>query len=98
MSTITFGKLLGDSRRNLGLSQKEFTQLLQQHSVNIDYQHLSKIENNRLDIKAPIYDDLIDAVAEILELNIDELKQIRSTTEIEQLDLSGAIFPVCYKD
>jgi|688.fasta_scaffold498906_2 transcriptional regulator with XRE-family HTH domain len=98
MSTITFGKLLGDSRRNLGLSQKEFTQLLQQHSVNIDYKHLSKIENNRLDIKAPIYDNLIDAVAEILELNIDELKQIRLTTEVEQLDLSGAIFPVFYKD
>jgi hypothetical protein len=36
MSTITFGKLLGDSRRNLGLSQKEFTQLLQQHSVNLE--------------------------------------------------------------
>ncbi|VXD17420.1 conserved hypothetical protein [Planktothrix serta PCC 8927] len=94
----TFGKILADGRRNLGLSQKEFAQLLQQHSVNIDYKHLAKIENNRLDIKAPIYDNLIDAVTEILELDIDELKRIRSLTEIEELDGSGAMFPVYWKD
>lgn len=97
-SNITFGTILRNARMNRGLSQRELAEILQQHSLNIDYKHLAKLENNRIDIKAPEYDSLMETVAKIFQLDRGWLEQIRAQTEVEELDLSKAIFPVYSKD
>lgn len=97
-SNITFGMILRNARMNRGLSQRELAEILQQHSLNIDYKHLAKLENNRIDIKTSDYDKLMETVAKIFQLDVSWLEQIREQTEVEELDLSGAMFPVYWKD
>lgn len=95
---ITFGMILRNARMNRGFSQRELAEILQQHSLNIDYKHLAKLENNRIEIKASEYDKLIETVAKIFQFDMGWLELIRAQTEVEELDLSKAIFPVYAKD
>ena len=79
----------------LALSVFKFCHILkQQYSIEINHILLSKLENNRVDINIPEYDSLVQAVAEILNLDIVWLEQIRQQTEIKFLDLTNGIFPI----
>lgn len=96
---ITFGRVLWRGRRDLRIPQRKFCELLKsKYSIDIDHYLLSKLENNHVDIKLPEYDALVKAVAEIFSLDISWLETIRQQTEVRELDLSGGIFPIYYKD
>ncbi|EAW35144.1 transcriptional regulator [Lyngbya sp. PCC 8106] len=96
---ITFGRVLSSARKNSGYLQRELCELLKSnYSIDIDHYLLSKLENNHVDIKLPEYDALVKAVAEIFSLDIGWLETIRQQTEVEQLDLSGGIFPIYVKE
>lgn len=103
-SKLTFGRILRACRRTNLIdgsepSQREFCQILkQQYSLNIDHYLLSKLENNHINIKLPEYDALVKSIAEIFSLDISWLETIRQQTEVRELDLSGGIFPIYYKD
>jgi HTH-type transcriptional regulator, competence development regulator len=60
----TFGKWIKDARRSKGYSQRDLAAL-----VKIDYTYLSKLENDRAEY--PPKDDVIQALIEHLELDID---------------------------
>ncbi len=103
-SKLTFGRIIRQARRisliNGGEpSQKEFCQFLEQkYSINIDHYLLSKLENNRVDINVTEYDPLVQAVAELLNLDIVWLEQIRKQTQVEFLDLTNGIFPIYWRN
>ena len=103
-SRITFGRILRQARRTSLIdggepSQREFCQILKaQYNLEITHIFLSKLENNRVDIKAPEYDSLVQAVAEILGLDRVWLQQIRQQTLVESLDSTSGIFPIYWRD
>ena len=60
----TFGKWIKDARRSKGYSQRDLAAL-----VKVDYTYLSKLENDRAEY--PPKDDVIQALIEHLELDVD---------------------------
>lgn len=98
---ITLGKLIKNARQEYGFSQKELCKLLVTPSENfeiLDRCLLSKIENNRVDIRSNEYDWLISKFAEIFNCDITWLEEIRQQTEVEDLDLNEAVaaFPIYF--
>ncbi|MEG4518805.1 helix-turn-helix transcriptional regulator [Microcoleus sp. AT9b-C5] len=98
---ITLGKTIKNARQHYGLSQKDLCKLLIVPSDSfetIDRCLLSKIENNRIDVRVPEYDWLILRIAGIFALNVVWLEEIRQQTEVEPLDLSQAVsaFPIYF--
>lgn len=67
------------------------------YNHSIDYCELSKIENDRLEIQSTEYDWLIPILAEIFNVNVEWLEQIRQQTSVESLDLKQGIFPIYVK-
>ena len=91
---ITFGRLLWNARRNRRISQRDLWKLISnEYNQSIDYYELSKIENDQLEIQIE-YDWLIPVIAEIFNLNVEWLEQIRQQTEVVPLDLSQGMFPI----
>jgi transcriptional regulator with XRE-family HTH domain len=76
---ITLGRLIWIGRRNLGLSQRELAAELK----IIDYILLSKIENDRIEIRGSDYDFLIDFLVEFFKLDREYVETIRQQTEPE---------------
>ncbi|MEG4397338.1 hypothetical protein [Microcoleus sp. BROC3] len=100
-SKITFGKTVKNARQEYGFSHKDLCKLLVIPSDDfetVDRCLLSKIENNRIDIRSGEYDWLIPAIARIFALDILWLEQIRQQTEVEPLDLEKAVavFPIYF--
>ena len=94
---ITFGRLLWNARRNRRISQRDLWKLISnEYNQSIDYYELSKIENDQLEIQIE-YDWLIPVIAEIFNLNVEWLEQIRQQTEVVLLDLSQGMFPIYFK-
>lgn len=94
---ITFGRLLWNARRNRKISQRALCKLISnEYNQSIDYYELSKIENDQLEIQIE-YDWLIPVIAEIFNLNVEWLEQIRQQTEPQPLDLSQGMFPIYFK-
>lgn len=60
----TFGKWIKDARRSKDYSQRDLAAL-----VKVDYTYLSKLENDRAEY--PPKDDVIQALIEHLELDVD---------------------------
>ncbi|MEG4084645.1 hypothetical protein [Microcoleus sp. POL10_C6] len=100
-SLITLGRTLKNARQQHGFSQKDLCKLLIVPSDNfqtIDRCLLSKIENNRVDVRSSEYDWLISRIAGIFALDVVWLEEIRQQTEVEPFDLSKAlaVFPVYF--
>ena len=64
----TFGQRLRDLRKGKGLSQRALGDM-----VGINFTHLSKIENEKLDFAQFPSEDLIRKLAAALEADVDEL-------------------------
>lgn len=88
---ITLGRLIRTSRRSLGISQKELSEMLSYYSP-IDYRELSRIENNRIDVRERNYNWLILAISEIFVLDRKWVEQIREQTELQPLHLEANTF------
>ena len=88
---ITLDRLIRASRRRLGISQKELSEMLSYYSP-ISYPELSRIENNRIDVSERNYDWLILAISEIFVLDRKWLEQIREQTEPQPLHLEANTF------
>ncbi|MBD2499846.1 helix-turn-helix domain-containing protein [Anabaena azotica] len=97
-SQLTLGWLIRNGRKSIGLSQSELCKELSKHGIQIDYHQLSKIENDRIDVRNRSYDKLILAISNIFTLDPTYLEEICQQTEIQPLDLSQGIFPIYIKD
>ncbi|GEM_PF-3357944 len=87
MKRNTFGWTIWQARRKMRLTQQKVCQLLQQqYSIEIDRYLLSKIENDAVDIKLPEYDFIVQALTELLKLDIEQLEDIRQQTEVREFD------------
>ncbi|MEG4424901.1 MULTISPECIES: hypothetical protein [unclassified Microcoleus] len=102
-SKLTLGRILKNARQEIGFSQKDLCELLvipseDEEFLTIDRYLLSKIENNRIDIRTSEYDWLTIRISAIFALNAAWLEVIRQQTEVEPLDLekSVAIFPIYF--
>ncbi|MEG4086384.1 helix-turn-helix transcriptional regulator [Microcoleus sp. POL10_C6] len=102
-SKLTLGRILKNARQELGFSQKDLCKLLvipseDEEFLTIDRYLLSKIENNRIDIRTSEYDWLIPRIAAIFALDVAWLEVIRQQTEVEPLDLENAVavFPIYF--
>lgn len=95
VSPITLGRVIIAARRNQGLSQRELAMLLSTKIGNeFSFVELSKIENDRLDVRDRNYDKLIESFCDLFDIDRLWVEQIRSQTEPKPLDLSKAVFPV----
>jgi hypothetical protein len=95
---ITFGRLLWGVRRNRRFSQGDLCKIISnEYNHSIDCYELSKIENDRLEIRSIEYNWLIPIIAEIFNINVEWLEQIRQQTEPQPLDLSQGMFPIYFK-
>lgn len=65
----SFGRCIREARQNKGYSQRDLATL-----VKVDYTYLSKLENNRADY--PPKEDVIQALAEHLDLDAEELSYL----------------------
>lgn len=63
------------------------------NSFEFDFRHLSKIENDRVDVRDRAFDCFIYCFAEWADISIEWLETIRQQTEAKPLDLAKAIFP-----
>ena len=80
---IKFGRLVWNIRRNRRISQRDLCKIISnEYNHSIDYCELSKIENDRLEIQSTEYDWLIPIIAEIFNVNVEWLEQIRQQTEV----------------
>ncbi|MEG5036234.1 hypothetical protein [Microcoleus sp. AT3-D2] len=100
-SKITLGKTIKNARQQHGFSQKDLCKLLIVPSDSfqtIDRCLLSKIENNRVDVRSDEYDWVISRIAGIFALDVAWLETLRQQTEVEPFDLSKAlaVFPVYF--
>ena len=100
---ITLGKTIKNARQEHGFSQQDLCKLLvapSNCSMTIDRCLLSKIENNRVDIRSDEYDWLMPKFAEIFSCDIPWLEEIRQQTEVELFDFSKALalFPVYFNE
>lgn len=95
---ITLGRILWGARRNRRISQRELCQLISnEYNQSIDCYEFSKIENDRLEIRSIEYDWFFVVIAEIFNVNVEWLEQIRQQTEPQPLDLSQGMFPIYFK-
>jgi len=60
-------------------------------NFEFDFRHLSKIENDRVDVRDRSFDCFMYCFAEWADLSVDWLEVIRQQTEAKPLDLSKAI-------
>ncbi len=96
---ITLGIVIRNSRKYLGISQRELCQELSKYGVQIDHYELSRIENNRIAISDPKYNSLIQSLCQILNLDIVYIEIIKQQTEIAPPnDLTKGVFPIYVKD
>lgn len=97
---LTLGRLVWVIRRSLlRLSQQEFCdEILAKHSIVMDKYQLSKIENNRIPVTGDDFKLFAEALVQEFELDLEWVETIRQQTEVEELDLTNAIFPVYVKD
>lgn len=100
-SKITLGRIIKNARQEYGFSQKDLCKLLVIPSElfeTVDRCLLSKIENNRINIRSNEYDWLIPRTAAIFALDGVWLEAIRQQTEVEPLDLENAVavFPIYF--
>lgn len=97
---LTFGRLVWSIRRSwLRLSQQEFCdEILAKYSIVIDKYQLSKIENNRISVTGDDFKPFAEALVREFELDLKWVEVIRQQTEVEELDLTNAIFPVYVDD
>lgn len=96
---ITFGRLIRNARQEHGFSQRDLCRLIAyKHNHSLSHYELSKIENDRLEIRSIEYDWLVPAIADLFNADIEWLEQIRLQTEPQPLDLSQAKFPVYFKN
>ncbi|HLO87199.1 MAG TPA: hypothetical protein VK203_19635 [Nostocaceae cyanobacterium] len=79
---ITFGWLLKKGRRWKGMSiQMLFLKLLLQYrNLEITFSLLEQIENDVLEITNPEYDQIVDAICEVLEIDKNYAQEIRNQT------------------
>lgn len=99
MCQITLGRIIIATRRNQGLSQREFSELIsRQAGRRFDFTELSKIENDRVDVRSMSYDWFVQCFYKIFDIDKNWLEQIRQQTEPQPLDLSQAIFPIYVKN
>lgn len=63
------------------------------NGFKFDFRHLSKIENDRVDVCDRAFDCFIYCFAEWADISIEWLETIRQQTEAKPLDLAKAIFP-----
>lgn len=97
--SITLGRVIIAARRSRGLSQRELAMLLSSKiGSEFSFVELSKIENDRLNIRDRHYDKLIQSFCDLFDIDRNWVEQIRSQTEPEPLDLSKALFPVYVHD
>ena len=109
---IKFGILLWNARRNRRISQRDLCKIISnEYNHSIDCYELSKIENDgvpprklQLEIQSMAfrpasyeYDWFFVVIAEIFNVNVEWLEQIRQQTEPQPLDLSQGMFPVYVK-
>ena len=84
---ITFGRLLWNARRSRRISQRDFCWLIaNEYGYLLSHYELSKIENDQLEIQSIEYDRLLPIIAEIFNVNVEWLEQIRQQTEPQPLD------------
>lgn len=82
MCKITLGRILIAARRNQGLSQRELAQLIaERFAVKINFIELSKLENDRFDVRDRNYDWLVDCFCELFEADREWVELIRQQTE-----------------
>jgi transcriptional regulator with XRE-family HTH domain len=92
---ITLGRVIIAARRNQGLSQRELAMLLSAKiGSEFSFVELSKIENDRLDVRDLKYNKLIQCFCDLFDIDRHWVEQIRNQTEPQPLDLSKAVFPV----
>ena len=95
---IKFGRLLWNARRNRRISQRDLCKIISnEYNHSIDCYELSKIENDQLEVQSIEYNWLIPIIAEIFNINVEWLEQIRQQTEPQPLDLSQGMFPIYFK-
>lgn len=92
---INFGEVVYTNRRDRNLSQRDLAGIL-----NVDYREVCRIENNRVDINLSCYDAIIEKIADLFELDILWLEEIRAQTvkKSDAVVLVDAVFPVYWKD
>ncbi len=84
---IKFGRLLWNARRNRRISQRDLCKIISnEYNHSINCYELSKIENDQLEIQSIEYNWLIPVIAEIFNINVEWLEQIRQQTEPQPLD------------
>lgn len=99
MCKITLGRIVVAARRSQGLSQRELAETIaKQFAVKFDFCELSKIENDRLDVRDRSYDWFIKCFCELFQIDRTWLEEIRQQTEPQPLDLSKAVFPVYFQN
>ncbi|MFB2970404.1 hypothetical protein ACE1CD_15635 [Aerosakkonema sp. BLCC-F183] len=99
MCKITLGRIVVSARKSQGLSQRELAELMaNRFAVKFDFCELSKIENDRLDVRDRNYDWFIHCFCELFEVHRNWIEQIRQQTEPQPLDLTKAVFPVYLHD
>jgi len=95
---ITFGRVIKSGRQYREFSQRELCWLIAyEYGCLLSHYELSKIENNRLEVRSIEYNWLIPIIAEIFNINVEWLEQIRQQTEPQPLDLSQGMFPIYFK-
>jgi len=94
MCKITLGRIVRVARKSQGLSQRELAAMMaNRFAVNFDFVTLSKIENDRLDVRDRSYDWFIHCFAELFDCDINWLQEIRQQTELKP-QATYAIFPI----
>ena len=73
---ITVGRLIKNARQERGFSQRELCEIISKYH-SIDHYELSKIENDRLEIRSIEYDWLVTVFADSFGADIEWLEQIR---------------------
>ena len=73
-------------------------ELAQLAKFKFDFSSLSKIENDRLDVRDRCYDWFIQTFCELFGIDRAWIEQIRQQTNPQPLDLNFAVFPVYMKD
>lgn len=95
---ITLGRVIKSGRKYREFSQRELCWFIAyEYGCLLSHYELSKIENDRLEVQSIEYNWLIPVIAEIFNVNVEWLEQIRQQTEPQPLDLSQGMFPVYVK-
>lgn len=91
---ITLGKIIWRSRIRARMSQKELAIALSGLHP-IDFVELSKIENDRIDVRGSAYEWLSPALSQVFDLDIAWIETARIETKPELPDSKAiSTFPV----